>query len=68
MESKSFIVPNYNAVVHLREVQGADSLHTKRYHEILSNVREGDGSLAHRRLHRSQYASRAGPSHTGSSI
>lgn len=35
---KSFIVPNYNAVVHLREVQGADSLHTRRYHQLLEQV------------------------------
>jgi hypothetical protein len=35
---KSFIVPNYNAVVHLREVQGADSLHTRRYHRLLEEV------------------------------
>jgi hypothetical protein len=31
----SMIVPNYNAVCNLREVQGADSLHTKRYHSLL---------------------------------
>jgi hypothetical protein len=35
---KSFIVPNYNAVVHLREVQGADSLHTRHYHQLLEQV------------------------------
>lgn len=35
---KSFIVPNYNAVVGLREVQGADSLHTKRYHQLMERV------------------------------
>jgi hypothetical protein len=35
---KSFIVPNYNAVVHLRDVQGADSLHTKRYHHLMERV------------------------------
>jgi hypothetical protein len=32
---KSMIVPNYNAVYHLREVQGADSLHTLRYHRMM---------------------------------
>jgi len=35
---KSFIVPNYNAVCHLREVQGADSLHTWRYHHFMARV------------------------------
>ena len=35
---KSFIVPNYNSVVHLRDVQGADSLHTRRYHQMLEGV------------------------------
>jgi hypothetical protein len=35
---KSFIVPNYNAVIHLRDVQGADSLHTKRYHHLMERV------------------------------
>jgi hypothetical protein len=35
---KSFIVPNYNAVVGLREVQGADSLHTKRFHQLMEQV------------------------------
>lgn len=35
---KSFIVPNYNAVVHLRDVQGADSLHTLRFHQMLEQV------------------------------
>jgi hypothetical protein len=34
----SMIVPNYNAVCHLREVQGADSLHTLRYHQLLQAV------------------------------
>ncbi len=35
---KSFIVPNYNVVPHLREVQGADSLHTWRYHHLLERI------------------------------
>lgn len=35
---KSFIVPNYNAVVGLREVQGADSLHARRYHRFMEQV------------------------------
>jgi hypothetical protein len=35
---KSFIVPNYNSVVHLRDVQGADSLHTRRLHKLLEGV------------------------------
>ena len=34
----SLIAPNYNAVCGYREVQGADSLHTKRYHEIMRRV------------------------------
>jgi hypothetical protein len=32
---KSFIVPNYNAVAGYREVQGADSLHSRRYHRLI---------------------------------
>jgi len=35
---KSFIVPNFNAVVGYREVQGADSLHTWRLHHLLERV------------------------------
>jgi hypothetical protein len=35
---KSFIVPNFNAVFDLREVQGADSLHTKKIHRLLEKV------------------------------
>lgn len=35
---KSFIVPNFNAVVGYREVQGADSMHTRRYHELAEGL------------------------------
>jgi hypothetical protein len=35
---RSLIVPNYNAVVGYREVQGADSLHTWRYHHLMERV------------------------------
>ena len=35
---KSFIVPNYNAVCGIREVQGADSLHTRRYHRWIERI------------------------------
>src|SRR6185436_973503 len=35
---RGYIVPNYNAVVPFREVQGADSLHTRRYHRLLEQV------------------------------
>ncbi len=35
---KSIIVPNYNAVVPYREVQGADSLHLKRYHQLIEKT------------------------------
>lgn len=35
---KSFIVPNYNVVVGYREVQGANSLHTRRYHELMEKT------------------------------
>jgi hypothetical protein len=35
---KSFIVPNYNAVAGFREAQGADSLHTRRYHALIGRV------------------------------
>lgn len=35
---KSFIVPNYNAVVGYREVQGADSMHTRRYHALAEGL------------------------------
>lgn len=35
---KSLIVPNFNAVVGYREVQGADSLHTWRYHHLMERV------------------------------
>jgi hypothetical protein len=35
---KSFIVPNYNVVVGFREVQGANSLHTRRYHELMERT------------------------------
>jgi hypothetical protein len=35
---KSFIVPNYNAVAGYREVQGADSLHTRRYHRLMEKT------------------------------
>ncbi len=35
---KSFIVPNYNVVVGYREVQGANSLHTRRYHELMEKM------------------------------
>jgi hypothetical protein len=35
---KGFIVPNYNAVAGFREVQGADSLHTRRYHQLMEAV------------------------------
>ena len=35
---KSIISPNYNAVVGYREVQGADSLHLKRYHDIIGRL------------------------------
>ena len=31
-------MPNYNVVDHLREVQGADSLHTRRYHRFMERV------------------------------
>ncbi len=37
---KSLIVPNYNAVVGYREVQGADSVHSLRYHLALETVAE----------------------------
>ena len=37
---KGLIVPNYNAVVGFREVQGADSVHSRRYHVALSAVAE----------------------------
>jgi len=35
---KGLIVPNYNAVVGYREVQGADSVHTLRYHRAMAEV------------------------------
>lgn len=35
---KSLIVPNYNAVVGFREVQGADSVHSRRYHVAMEQV------------------------------
>jgi hypothetical protein len=35
---KSFIVPNYNVVVGYREAQGANSLHTRRYHELMERT------------------------------
>lgn len=35
---KSLIVPNYNAVVGYREVQGADSVHSRRYHRAMAEV------------------------------
>jgi hypothetical protein len=35
---KSLIVPNYNAVVGYREVQGADSLHLATYHRLMERV------------------------------
>jgi hypothetical protein len=37
---KSLIVPNFNAVVGYREVQGADSVHTRRYHRAMEAVAE----------------------------
>ncbi|NLH98016.1 MAG: YfhO family protein [Chthonomonadales bacterium] len=43
---KGLIVPNYNAVVGYREVQGADSVHTRRYHRAMETVAE---ALADRR-------------------
>jgi hypothetical protein len=35
---KSFIVPNYNCVVGYREVNGADSLHWRTYHQLMERV------------------------------
>ncbi len=35
---KGFIVPNYNATLGIREAQGADSLHTKRYHRWMESI------------------------------
>ncbi len=35
---KSFLVPNFNAPLGVREVQGADSLHTLRYHRLIEGV------------------------------
>lgn len=35
---KSFIVPNYNAVLGYREVQGADSMHSSRVHAFLADA------------------------------
>lgn len=35
---KSFIVPNFNAVVGYREVQGADSMHSSRVHAFLTDA------------------------------
>lgn len=35
---KSCIVPNYNATIGIREVQGADSLHTMRYHRWMEHI------------------------------
>lgn len=37
---KGLIVPNYNAVVGYREVQGADSVHSRRYHLAMETVAE----------------------------
>jgi len=42
---KSLIVPNFNAVAGYREVQGADSVHTLRYHLALSAAAEHMSSL-----------------------
>ncbi len=39
--TKSLIVPNFNVVVGYREVQGADSVHTRRYHLAMQSVAEG---------------------------
>ncbi|MCX6362414.1 MAG: hypothetical protein NT029_21685 [Armatimonadetes bacterium] len=35
---KSFIVPNFNAVLGYREVQGADSMHSSRVHAFLADA------------------------------
>lgn len=35
---KSLVVPNYNAVVGYREVQGADSVHSLRYHRLMAEL------------------------------
>ncbi len=35
---KSFIVPNFNAVLGYREVQGADSMHSSRVHAYLTDA------------------------------
>ncbi len=37
---KSLIVPNYNVVVGYREAQGADSVHSRRYHLAMQAVAE----------------------------
>ncbi|MCC6729102.1 MAG: YfhO family protein [Chthonomonadales bacterium] len=39
---KSLIVPNYNLVVGYREAQGADSLHSRRYHDLVSAAVRAD--------------------------
>lgn len=35
-----YLVPNFNAVLGLREVQGADSVHSIRYHRLMVRIEE----------------------------